>query len=265
MRTVIALTAAWFFVLGAAVGSFLNVVALRLPGGRSITGRSRCASCGRQLSSLELVPVFSYLALRGRSRCCSAALSPRYLLVELGVGVLFAAAYLLHRGDWFTLALSLVAVCLCAVTFLTDLEHFLILDRVTYPAFGAAMVIALVHGAVSGGISGAAGALLATLLGAAVTAAPIWLLWYFSGERWMGFGDVKFCLAAGALLGWQLGLLMLLASSLLGGAFGGYLLAAGRANLKTRIPFGVFLSVGTVLCVLVGQPILSWYLTLLGF
>lgn len=254
-------------VFGLIVGSFLNVVIYRLPLGQKLTGRSRCPACGHQLRASDLVPVVSYLSLGGRCRYCGVRVSSRYVWVELLTAGLFALTVWRLGTDagWLFLLGALVFVAASIAVCFIDLEHQLILNAVTYPTLVAAFALALARDLSSGSVAGMSSATVCTLLGAFSTALPVFLLWWFSKGRWMGFGDVKYCLLLGATLGWKYGLLALFLAILLGGVVSLLLLLARRASMKTRLPFGVFLTLAGVAVLLFGRELLSWYLAALGF
>lgn len=258
------------FIFGASIGSFLNVVILRLPVGKKLTGRSHCLNCGRTLTAPELAPILSYLALGGRCRGCGVKISPRYLIIELASGLLFAAAvWVFPPGDFYqamVLAKVLLALSVLIVVFVVDLERYLILDIVLMVGAAAVLlcnfILNVSHKIPLWSLTGNfAGGLLAALL----CPLPFFLLWYISAGKWMGFGDVKLAIFLGLVLPWPLWPLGLMLSVFLGGAAGLALLATGKKSLKSQIPFGTFLSLGSVLALFYGQYILRWYLSLLGF
>lgn len=255
-------------VFGLIVGSFLNVVIYRLPLGQALTGRSRCPGCGHQLKTPDLVPVVSYLALGGRCRYCGVRLPPRYVWVELLTAGLFALTAWRFGVDagWLLLLEALLFVAASIAVFFTDLEHQLILNAVTYPTLGVVFALGLARDLSTGsGLGSASSVTAAALLGATFTALPVFLLWWFSKGRWMGFGDVKYCVLLGAMLGWKYGLLALFLATLSGGVASVLLLSAKRASMQTRLPFGVFLTLAGVAVLLFGPELLSWYLAALGF
>lgn len=239
-------------VLGAAVGSFLNVVAYRLPLRQSIVRpRSRCTACDRQIAGYDNVPVLSWLMLRGRCRSCGTAISVRYPLVEALTAGLYCAVAL--RADsvgelWPGLVLVSVLVLVAAI----DIEHRIVPNRVLAPA--ALTAIALWTAADPGRvpenlIAGlAAGGLL---LGAALA--------YPGG---MGMGDVKLAAVMGVFLGRAVApaLLIGFAAGVVVGV--GIMLARGMSARKQAIPFAPYLAVGGVMGQLFGSDLVNWYLDL---
>jgi leader peptidase (prepilin peptidase) / N-methyltransferase len=239
------------FLGGLMAGSFVTVVAHRVPRGESIVGpRSRCPSCGTQIAAYDNVPVFSWLLLRGRARCCGAPISVRYPLTELTLGALYAATVLVLWGDSGEIALGLVlATTLVAVT-LTDLEQRIIPNKILLVAAGLALVIVALSDPGSLPERAAAAAAAGGLLFLAALAYP----------RGMGLGDVKLAATMGLLLGRDVGPALLVA--LLSGSLVGLAMIAreGAAARKKAIPFGPFLALGGVVGLLAGEQIVNWYL-----
>ena len=233
--------------MGLAVGSFLNVVADRLPNDESIVSPpSYCGVCGRKLMGLEMIPVVSFLALRGRCRTCGASIGARVLWVELATGVLFAwAASRASLSDWHGL-LHLVLVstyfAVLVVVTVTDLEHGLILDKVIYPAVALALIEILLTGPQ---------AWLSRVLGGVVGAGVIALIIWLSSEG-MGWGDAKLAGFIGLVTGWPgMGFALFLAF-VVGGLVAGVLLATGRKRRGQTVALGPFLAVGGAILLLVG-------------
>ena len=206
-----------FFVLGAVVGSFLNVVILRYGTGRGFFGRSACFSCWRKLSWFELAPIFSFLFLRGRCRHCDSRVSWQYPLVEFLAGIIFLATFwkfpdVLASGALrLALILSflyyLAVFSLLIVIAVYDLRHKIIPDGPVYAfACTALIFLFLTHPPIEFFRSPA----VFDLLAGPLAALPFFFLWFFSGGRWMGLGDAKLALG----LGWFLGLTGVLFSHL---------------------------------------------------
>ncbi|MEV4418828.1 prepilin peptidase [Patulibacter sp. NPDC049589] len=236
---------------GLLIGSFLNVVAYRLPNGTSVvTGRSECPNCHHQIRAYDNVPVFSWLLLRGHCRDCSAPISARYPLVEAVTAILWAlvAAVAENTAD---AVLGIVLVTALVPVTLIDLEHRRIPNAITLPA----AVIALVAGAAidPGGelarLGAAAGAALFLFVPAALS------------PKGMGLGDVKLAGVMGLCLGPAVAVALLVA--LVAGSLFGVVLAMRsgvREARKTQIPFGPYLAFGGVVAIAVGQPLIDSYL-----
>lgn len=241
-----------FALLGAAIGSFMNVCIDRVPAGKSLAyPPSHCAACGHPLSPLDLIPVLSYLMLRGRCRYCHGNIPRRILLVELLGAALFAFLYRQY-GPSLQFALMAYYGCLVIVIGIIDLEHGLIPNRIVYPAAGVALIIdvfAPQPGIVNGLIGGGAGLIL-MLLPALV----------FRGG--MGWGDIKMAGVIGLAVGFPLVFVSLLMAVIIGGAVAALLLLLKIKRWKEPIPFGPFLSVSMIVTLLWGSAILNWYLGL---
>ncbi len=235
-----------------ALGSFLNVVAARLPEGRSLLSPpSSCGGCGTRIAWRDNVPVLSYLLLRGRCRACGAPFSPRYLAVELLTAALVAACFLRFglTADAFVAALFVsVLVVLSAI----DVERRILPDKIVLPS------AALVLGAHIALYPDRAVEWLAASLGASL----FLFLALLADPRGMGMGDVKLAFSLGLYLGWlgwgQVFLGGFLAF-LLGAGVGVTLIATKIKGRKDVVPFGPFLALGAMLTILWGDPILRWY------
>jgi leader peptidase (prepilin peptidase)/N-methyltransferase len=259
------------FYCGCLVGSFLNVVILRLPQGQKLTGRSRCLSCGRQLKPLELLPVLSFLFLCGRCSKCKTKISWRYFVIELLTGLLFAAVWkfgqpLVSFADYLFLVRNFAVVSILVLVFVIDFEHYLILDAVVFPGLALVLLLNLAIGEATGyGFMPGLHNFLWSLLYAVIAAAPFALLWLASRGRWLGLGDVKFVLFIGAVFGWPLLAVSLMSAVFIGGASSVLLLLSKRKTLASRVPFGTFLSLGAAATLFYGQKLLDWYLSWVGF
>jgi leader peptidase (prepilin peptidase)/N-methyltransferase len=238
------------FAPSLALGSFLNVVAARLPLGRSIVKpRSACMHCGSEIRSRDNIPLVSYLLLRGRCRDCGVAIGWRYPAVELAVAVL-AAASALKFG--FTLhALAAAIFCFALVTIsATDIERRVVPNMVVLPAAAIVLVLQLVRDpSIEWPVAGLGAALF---LFVAALAYP----------RGMGMGDVKLALLLGVGVGWAVpvalfaGMIFALVPSLV------LLARHGAAARKMAIPFAPFLALGGLLALFAGHPLVHWYLSL---
>jgi leader peptidase (prepilin peptidase) / N-methyltransferase len=243
--------ASFAFVGGTIAGSFVGVVAHRLPRGGSIMGpRSQCDSCGTQIAAYDNIPVLSWLLLGGRCRHCATRIPLRYPLIELALGAAFAATAIVLEDDPAELALGLVFVALLAAITLTDLERRLIPNAIllTGTAIGVAILIATDPSSLAGRAAAAAGA--GGLLLLAALAYP----------RGMGMGDVKLAAVMGFFLGAAVAPALAVALCA-GSAIGvGLMLRYGAAARKQAVPFGPFLALGGVVGVLAGNQILDLYL-----
>jgi leader peptidase (prepilin peptidase) / N-methyltransferase len=243
--------ASFAFIGGMIAGSFVGVVAHRVPRGRSIVGpRSECPSCGSVIAGYDNVPVVSWLLLGGHCRNCHERIPARYPLIELGVGAAFAATALVLRHDPAELALGLVFVAVLAAITLTDLEQRVIPNAILLvgSVIGVAIVAATDPSSLPERAAAAAGAGLFLLLFALVY------------PRGMGMGDVKLAAVMGIFLGVSV-IPALFVGTVLGGLVGfGLLLRYGPAARKHAVPFGPFLAVGGVVGLLAGSQMIDAYL-----
>jgi leader peptidase (prepilin peptidase)/N-methyltransferase len=247
-----ALVVVFATLAGAMVGSFLTVVAHRVPRGESVVApRSRCPGCGVQIAAYDNVPVASWLFLGGRSRCCDEAISARYPLTEVGLATLFGAVAVRFRGDAGEIALGLVFVSMLLAITLTDLERRIIPNRV----LGVAALIGFAIVAVTDPGS------LPERAAAAAGAGGILFLAALAYPGGMGLGDVKLAAAMGLFLGVEVVPALFIA--LLGGALVGLVLIAreGAGARKRAIPFGPFLALGGVTALFAGQALIDLYLS----
>lgn len=237
------------FVGGACIGSFINVVAYRLPRGESLVRpRSRCPHCGTQIATRDNVPLLSWLWLRGRCRRCGAEISPRYPLVELTTAIAFAAV-VLARGVHSGLALQLVFVAVLVCVSAIDLEHHIIPNRIVAPA--AVVAVALTAALEPGE--------LVERLVAGAAAGGLLLLAVLAYPRGMGMGDVKLAALMGLCLGRAVAPALLIGFAS-GTAVGLAILARwGSAARKQALPFAPFLAFGGFVGVLAGDQIVDWY------
>lgn len=237
-------------VLGAIIGSFLNVVTYRLPRRESlITPASHCPKCGEPVKPYDNIPVLSWLLLRGKCRSCGTRISARYPLVEAGAALLCAGAVLSHDTA-AGIALSAVLVLVLVPAALIDLEHRIIPNRLT--ATGALLAVVL---GTALDPSGEPGRLIAGAAagGFLLVAALV----YPSG---MGMGDVKLAGMMGLFLGAAVAPALLI--GLISGVAVGAVIIARKgvqAGRKTAVPFGPFLALGGIVAVFAGQPLVDWY------
>lgn len=259
------------FYFGGIMGSFLNVVALRLPQEKSLSGRSHCGACGHILSWLDLFPLFSYLWLRGRCRYCKKTISSRYFLSELLTGFLFVFAYWqISPRDllgYLLLLKTWVAISALFVVFVVDLEHFLIFDSVLVSAGLPVVILNLVLDFMNGRrvlAPDLASLTLGGLFAGSLFAGVFYALWYFSRGRWIGFGDVKLMFFLGLVLGWPNTAAAWLLAYFLGTIYALPLLITKKKQLTSRLPFGCFLSPAALFAMFYGPNLVNWYLRMIG-
>lgn len=241
--------AAFFFVYGLVFGSFYNVLGLRVPKGESIVNPpSHCPTCDRRLTLLDLVPVFSYVFLRGKCRGCGTKISPIYPMMELITGVLFAFAYL-HFGWSWELAVALLFYSLLVVLTVSDLAYMLIPDKFLL-FFGIPLVLLRIVEPLDPWWD--------SYLGAAIGFILLLLIAIIS-RGGMGGGDIKLFLVIGIVLGTVHSLVVLGLASVIGLIFGLISLRLTKNGRKTPIPFGPSIALAAVIVHLYGAELINWY------
>jgi leader peptidase (prepilin peptidase)/N-methyltransferase len=237
-------------VLGAIFGSFLNVVAYRLPRHESlIAPASRCPHCGTSVKPYDNIPILSWLLLRGHCRSCAEPISPRYPLIEALTAALCVGAVLAHSSA-SGIALAVLMILLVVPAALIDLEHRIIPNRIT--ALGAALALVIGLALDPAGEP--------ERLIAAAAAGGFLLLAALAYPGGMGMGDVKLAGVMGLCLGAAVApaiLIALVSGVLLGAAV--IARKGARAGRKTAVPFGPFLALGALVAVFAGQPIIDLY------
>ncbi len=254
----------FIFLTGLCIGSFLNVCIWRIPRDESIAWPgSHCPACNHPIAPWDNIPLLSWLILNGKCRHCKAPISPRYFLVELLTGALFAALWILHGASLLTPAYLLFTCALLLGTFV-DLDHLILPDRVTIGGMIAGPLLSFALPALQGQTERLP-ALLHSLAGLALGFGALWLVATVGRlvlhREAMGFGDVKLLGAIGACLGWQAVLFTIFLSSLSGTLLGLALIAAGRKELQSRIPYGPHIALAALVWMLCGPACVDLYLT----
>lgn len=253
-----------FFILGASIGSFLNVLIDRLPKNQSILGRSRCDFCKKKIVWYDLIPVLSYFILKGRSRCCHKKLSFQYPLVETITGLMFV--FLFKDSPLLKTVFIGGIISTLIVIFFSDFKYHLISDYIlwaffifsllfkiwTPDFFGPTSSIHLVKEGIQSIISGI------------FVALPIFFIYYISHERAMGLGDVYLSAIIGFLLGWKQGFIALYTAFITGGIYGLILIITRKKKLRSKIAFGPFLVIGTLIMLFYGDKIMKIVREVLG-
>lgn len=246
-----------FLIYGITLGSFYNVVGLRVPEGKSIVApRSSCPNCGHQLKALELIPVFSYLIQRGKCRQCKIGISPVYPLFELLTGLLFVFAYIL-LGWSAELLIALTLVSLFIIITVSDVAYMLIPDKVLL-VFAAIFAVERFFIPLSpwwDSFAGAAAGFFLLLIIALVS------------RGGMGGGDIKLFALIGFVVGFKTMLLSFFFATFYGAFFGIIAMLLGFVKKKQAIPFGPFIAIGTFTAYFFGKEIVEWYLDffIIGF
>ncbi len=243
---------AYSMVFGLAMGSFLNVCILRLPGGGSVLRpRSRCPSCERPLRWYENIPLLSWLVLRGRCRNCRAPISVMYPLVELATAAIWVAGFLYLDRPWSALSAALFGTLLLGIM-LTDAREYIIPDEFSLGGLILGLALSFAPGSPTPLMSFAGAALAFALMYAVAVLGE----WAFKKPA-LGGGDIKMMAMVGAFLGPLGALLTIFVGSLVGAAI------FGPIGLKTGklVPFGVFLSLGAGIVYVWGGDMVAWYAT----
>jgi len=258
------------FALGAIIGSFLNVVIYRTVKGESwVAGRSKCESCHRQLRWFENIPLVSYILLQGRCRSCQKTISMTHPVLEFLTGALFVwwlwgsslfFRITIHPFQYVQPLFWLCVGILLLIIFFADLLYFIIPDEVVLSLAGLTLLYRLAL--VLSGVMQTRDLLL-TLVGTAMVTTFFFSLWYFTKGKGMGFGDVKFAVPFGLLLGWPNVLVGLLLAFIFGGIFGIGLVLSRKKTLSQAVPFGPFLVVSTFVTLVLGSSIWAWYMALM--
>ena len=250
---------AFAFVVGAVVGSFLNVCIYRLPKGLSIVDPpSHCFACETPVAPADNIPLLSYLLLRGRCRHCGEPFSARYFLVEL-ITALLAVALLWHFGLSPAFFLYFVFTAALVVVTFIDLDYLIIPDAISLPGIGVGLAASFLIDGTPTPLESAIG----IVLGGGILWAVAFGYEKMTGVEGMGFGDVKLLAMIGAFLGWQAVPLCLLIGSLSGSVLGLSAMAFLGKGRRWEIPFGPFLAFGAIVAMLFGERVVSWYFGLL--
>ncbi len=251
------------FLFGLAIGSFLNVIIFRLKKGKSpLKGRSYCPKCKHKLNWIDLIPFLGFFIRKGKCHYCGKKISRQYPSVELAAGLLFVFVcwyYFSMPGpkELFIIR-DLVFVSILIVIFVYDLKYKLILDKVSLPAAGFAILYNVLLGYPRGDTFTS---LLNLILAGAIGAGFFLLQFWLSKGKWIGGGDIRLGLLMGFMVGWPLIFVALFLSYIGGAVVGLFLLASKKKTLKAEIPFGIFLAPATFLTIFYGQQLLNWYLS----
>lgn len=253
------------FIIGVVIGSFLNVVIYRTYYDKKMSGRSYCPQCKKIISWYDNIPIFSFLILRGECRSCKKKISWQYLVVELITGILFLIVFLklyfkffiaLNLSVDFILLIdilrSLLIVSVLVVIFVQDLKWYIVLDRVILPAVAVIFIFDLILGK----------DILNILLAITVGAGFFLAQFIISNGKWIGGGDIRIGALMGVILGFPQILISLFIAYIGGSIIGLLLIAIGKKEMGSKVPFGTFLTPATFITFLWGDKILDFYLKL---
>jgi leader peptidase (prepilin peptidase)/N-methyltransferase len=246
------------FIIGSTIGSFLNVCIYRIPRNLSIIiPSSRCPSCNTPIQPWDNIPILSYIFLRGRCRECKAKISFRYPLVEFLNALLYVLILWRFGLGWFTPVYFILCSSLIVITFI-DLDFQIIPDRITLPGIPIGLIagsLLLPDPFMRYSVLGFKSSIFGFLVGGGLfyTIALI-------SKGGMGGGDIKMMAMVGSFMGWKSVLMTTFLGSLMGSIFGLFLMLFKGKGRKTKVPFGPFLAIGTIITLFYGQELLRFYL-----
>lgn len=237
---------AFVFIFGLTVGSFLNVLIDRLPNDKSILGRSHCDYCRKTLQPQDLIPIISYIILKGRCRFCKKSLSFQYPLIELLTGLFFVLTWIVlaDKGigeQSYTMAIMAVFIAM----FFSDIKYQILPDEEQVALLTISLIFLITNGASST-------SLIERFVFSFAAMVPLLLLYLATKGKGMGFGDVKLSFVLGFLFGLQGALIILYIAFITGGIFGTFALLTKLHRLKSKIAFGPFLIIGAVVYLFFG-------------
>ncbi|MDI6883130.1 MAG: prepilin peptidase [Patescibacteria group bacterium] len=275
------------FIFGISVGSFLNCLIYWLENKKrkNLFGRSFCPNCLHKLGFFDLIPILSFIFLKGKCRYCGKRISWQYPAVEIATGGLFllisnsqfspissrvldkvgtiSNEFLIFNFQTFlNLFYLFIVSSFLIIIFVYDLKHYLIPDKIIYSAIGIVFLYRLVTTYNLQLTTYNFEPLIYAFLSAFSAGAFFFLIWFLSRGKWMGFGDVKLAFLIGLFLSWPNILVSLFSAFLIGAIIGLGLLALGKKNLKSEVPFGPFLVTGTFIGLFLGEKIIRYYLSL---
>ncbi len=270
----------FFLVFGTIIGSFLNVVIHRVPNEESIVfPNSACPNCKNAIKFYDNIPVLSWLALGGKCRKCKNPIAWRYPAVELLTGFVFLVVFWQIGLNWYLPVCLVFSATIISLIFI-DAGHMILPNVITYPMLAIALVIRITFPIIFGNTIFFSDTFIAPLVNSGL---PMWLnslvgailgglagggsLWAI-GELWkrlrgidaMGLGDVKMMFGVGALLGWRLTLISIFIGAFTGAVGGVLIMIKDREKgMQAQIPFGIFLGIGSLVSMLFGDQLLTWY------
>ncbi|CAN5495881.1 A24 family peptidase [soil metagenome] len=269
------------FILGACIGSFLNVVIYRVPNELSLLTSSACPNCKKPIRFYHNIPVFGWLMLGGKCRDCKEPISWRYPAIESLTGLVFLVVFIqIGLTPYLPVALAFAATMIALI--FIDAEHMILPNVITYPLFVIALIIRVVYPIAFAGVNyfsdtkfapisslhdypAWAVSLAGALFGALIGGGSLWLvgaIWkLLRGVDAMGLGDVKLLFGIGALLGWRLTVLTIFLGAFTGAIAGIIMITRQKdKDMQTQIPFGIFLGIGSIVAMLYGDQMIAWYL-----
>lgn len=255
--------AVFVFLFGVVIGSFLNVLILRIPRGMDFKKeRSHCFSCGHTLAAKDLVPLFSWIFLGGKCRYCKAKISPQYPIIEAINGIMYTLIF------WFIcngeLSLALIGYCVAfsalLVTAVIDWRTMEIPDSMWITVLVGAVLV-YIDELINEGYD--LHCLLERVIGF-FAASGVLLLLAIITKGGMGGGDIKLMAACGVLLGWKVVLLSLIMGGVIGTIYIIFSAIKNKGKIKRKVPFAPHLALAVTICMFFGTQIINWYLNLCG-
>lgn len=272
----------FFFLIGSVIGSFLNVVIHRVPLEKSIIfPNSACPKCKENIKPYDNIPIISWLLLGGKCRKCKNPISLRYPAIELLTALLFTLTFWQIELTVF-LPVALIFVASMISLIFIDAEHMILPNVITYPLLVFALFVRILYPIIFASTDYFQDlniypltllqeqpvwlvSLVGAILGGLVGGGSLWLV----GEIWkrlrgvdaMGLGDVKMMFGVGALLGWRLAFLSIFIGAFTGAVAGVLVIARSKEkDMQAQIPFGIFLGIGSIMALLFGEQMISWYI-----
>lgn len=241
----------FLFIFGTAIGSFLNVLIDRWPNNQSIQGRSHCDFCQHKLTWYDLIPIVSYFVLKGHCRYCKKKLSLNYPLVEFITGVMFIITWVYLPAPLFTYKIAYLGIVSCLiVVFFADAKYHIIPDQIQIAFLIFSLITLPVYGSIQQ-------IFIYRIISAFAVMAPILFLYWITRGGGMGFGDVKLSFVIGIFLGLKLGLISLYLAFIMGALIGILMLFLKKRSLRSKIAFGPFLVLGTLVALFLQSPLLA--------
>lgn len=244
----------YIFIIGLIIGSFLNCLIWRLHTGESLWGRSYCPRCKKKIVWYDNIPLFGYFILRGKCRSCRNNISWQYPLIEFLAGFLFLFSFYLHAKTGFVdiveVLRSWFIISVMLIVLVYDLRWYLILDKVMFPSMLVVLMLNIVLGV----------SWISLLISAIIGLAFFLIQFIVSRGAWIGGGDLRLGFFMGLALGnWNLLILSIFLSYLIGSVIGLVLLLSNKKKWGSKMPLGVFLAIGTIITLFFGQVIVNWY------
>lgn len=250
----------FIFILGLIIGSFLNCAAYRMHKGESfVLGRSYCPNCKHELQSKDLIPLLSFLFLKGKCRYCKKSISIQYPLVEILTAIFFSFIFIQIGLTW-QLLFWLILASLIIVIFIYDIKYYIIPDGAIFSAIALTFLMLLVSYFLG---SFSLESLLTSLASALGLSLFFFAIWFFSKGMAMGFGDVKLAFFIGLILGWPNVIVGTFLGFLFGAIIGIVMILIKGKSLKSELPFAPFLILGMLTTFFWGNIIINWYISLL--